>query len=180
MGAAEGRQLPPDMLAAVNTIKDPALRKQMENFGQAIAAREKQEREKRGPEARKAVAKVVPFPAETRPASNDLIRSALFAAVRGKHRQHFKDFVQLAAFGDIEIWWQGYQLNQDDHDAFMQLVFMAQHQPLGEDVRVSFKANWRVRTRSRCIGPEKRRPRVVVAGGWCCVTRLRRPAKAGV
>lgn len=139
MGAEEERQLPLAMFEAVNAIEDPTLRKRFESFGQAIAERGKQEQ----PETQKAVGKVVqfplPFPSETRPASNDLVRSSLFAAVQGKHRQHFKDFVQLATVGDLEVWYEGHQLNQDDHDSFMQLVFMAQHKPLGEDVRVSMR-----------------------------------------
>jgi hypothetical protein len=141
MGAEEQSQLPSEMLEVVEKITDPKIREAVKSFGQTIVG---DTRKTPQPETQKAVAKVVqfplPFPAETRPASNDLIRSALFAAVQGKHRQHFPDYIRLAAFGDIEIWYKGDQLNQDDHDTFMQMVFMAQHKPLGEDVRVSFRS----------------------------------------
>jgi TrfA protein/DnaA N-terminal domain len=75
------------------------------------------------------------FPADTRPTSNDLARSALFAAIKGKDRQRLHD-VEIATVDGIKILFDGEQLNQDDHDTLMQLVFMAQHTPLGEEVTV--------------------------------------------
>ena len=128
-----------DLFEVVEQIGNPAMRETLRSFAKSVAERSKQEAEEK-----KEIAKVIqfplPFPVETRPASNDLIRSALFAAVQGKDRQHFSDYVQLASIGDKEIWYKGDQFNQDDHDAFMQMIFMAQHKPLGEDVKVSFRS----------------------------------------
>lgn len=76
-----------------------------------------------------------PFPDETRPVSNSMARSALFAAIQGKDRQMF-DNVLLATVDGIEIRFSGKQLNQDDHDVLMQLVYLARHTPLGEDVTI--------------------------------------------
>src|SRR5215831_14202885 len=70
------------------------------------------------------------FPEATRPVSNDMARSALFSCVQGKDRRFIKD-VLLATVADREIRFTGEQLNQDDHDLLMQMVFMAQYKPLG-------------------------------------------------
>jgi hypothetical protein len=59
-----------------------------------------------------------------------LARSALFSCVQGKDRRFIKDAL-LATTADKEIRFDGEQLNQDDHDLLMQIVFMAQHKPLG-------------------------------------------------
>lgn len=135
----EKNALDADLFGELEHIPNSALRATLKRFGRAVSDGSKQEAEEKKQGA-KVIQFPLPFPAETRPASNDLIRSALFAAVRGKDRQNFPDYVRLAAFRDIEIWYKGDQLNQDDHDAFMQLVFMAQNKPLGEDVRVSFRS----------------------------------------
>jgi hypothetical protein len=95
-------------------------------------------RERPAPPARSVPAKVIQFPLfpeETRPTSNDLARSALFAAIKGKDRQWWRN-EKIATVDGIEIICTGEQLNQDDHDTLMQLVFMAQQQPLGEEVIV--------------------------------------------
>jgi len=75
------------------------------------------------------------FPEATRPVSNDMARSALFSCVQGKDRRFIKD-VLLATVADREIRFTGEQLNQDDHDLLMQMVFMAQNKPLGSWVMV--------------------------------------------
>jgi hypothetical protein len=76
------------------------------------------------------------FPERTRPVSNVTLRAALFAAIQGEDRQLFNDVV-LASQDGIKIIFSGEQLNQDDHDVFMQLVAMAIHKPLGEEVEIS-------------------------------------------
>jgi len=77
----------------------------------------------------------LPFGDDTRAVSNPMARCALFAAV--KERQFFKDYVTVGEEGGCIVEFAGEQLNQDDHDALMQLVRMALHKPFGEDVRVS-------------------------------------------
>lgn len=75
------------------------------------------------------------FPAEARPASNNMARSALFSCVQGKDRQMVKDAL-LASQDGLEIRFTGERLNQDDHDLLMQLVHMGGHKPLGEYITV--------------------------------------------
>jgi hypothetical protein len=108
-------------------IHDPELRGTLQRLGSVIA--------KRAPEPeRNLPAKVIQFPlfpAETRPVSNDMARSALFSCVQGKDRQMVKDEL-LAAQDGMEIRFTGERLNQDDHDLLMQLVKMGSHKPLGE------------------------------------------------
>src|SRR5712691_577914 len=79
------------------------------------------------------------FPSETRPVSNDMARSALFACVQGKDRQMLEDAL-LATVEGVEIRFTGRQFNQDDHDLLIQLVFMAKHKPLGEYVTIPARA----------------------------------------
>ncbi|MDD5272406.1 MAG: plasmid replication initiator TrfA [Methylovulum sp.] len=79
------------------------------------------------------------FPERTRPTSNMTIRSALFAAIQGEDRQLFNDVI-LSSQDGIKVIFSGEQLNQDDHDVFMQLVAMAIHKPLGEELEISARA----------------------------------------
>jgi hypothetical protein len=91
----------------------------------------------------------LPFPEESPPVSNVIARSALFAAVKSKDRRTMKDEVVASQEG-IEISFSGEQLNQDDHDNFMQLVKLASGRPLGETVVVP--ANAILRTLGRSTG----------------------------
>ncbi len=79
------------------------------------------------------------FPERARPVSNATVRAALFAAVQGENREFFNK-VTLASQSGIEIIFTGQQLNQDDHDVFMQLVYMANYKPLGGDISVPANA----------------------------------------
>jgi hypothetical protein len=79
------------------------------------------------------------LPERTRAVSNATVRAALFAAVQGESRELFND-VTLASQDGVKIIFSGEQLNQDDHDVFMQLVFMAIDKPLGDDITVSASA----------------------------------------
>ncbi len=79
------------------------------------------------------------FPERARPVSNATVRTALFAAIQGEDREYLKKAV-LASQNSIEIIFTGEQLNQDDHDVFMQLMFMASHKPLGETITVPANA----------------------------------------
>lgn len=98
--------------------------------------------ERQAPRLERKTAQIIQFPLfpeETRPASNDCARSALFAAIKGKDRRML-DNALLATVDSVKIHFTGKQLNQDDHDTLMQLVFMAKHKPLGEYVTVPARA----------------------------------------
>ncbi len=76
------------------------------------------------------------IPTSTRAVVNDIASSALFAAIQGKDRAILND-EPIAATGDTHIFFSGEQLNQDDHDVFMLLVFLASTQPAGQYITVS-------------------------------------------
>jgi len=76
------------------------------------------------------------FPNNARPIVNEIASSALFAAIQGKDRKLLND-AQIVASGDTYLLFSGEQLNQDDHDVFMQLVSVASTRPAGEYVTVS-------------------------------------------
>lgn len=76
------------------------------------------------------------FPTDTRALVNELASSALFAAIQGKDRKLVKD-MPVAAMGETQMFFTGELLNQDDHDVFMQLVYLASSEPLGAYVTVS-------------------------------------------
>src|SRR6266481_3593988 len=115
-------------LSLLATVKDPDLRAMLERLGNVIADAPPAP----APE-QPSTAKIIQFPLfpeSTRPVSNDMARSALFSCIQGKDRRFIKDAL-LATVEGIEIRFTGEQLNQDDHDLLMQLVFMAQCKPLG-------------------------------------------------
>jgi len=79
-----------------------------------------------------------PFGEHTRAVSNGLARGALFAPV--KTRQFFQHYVLVGESDGVKVEYKGEQLNQDDHDMLLQLVKMALHHPLGEDIRQAVNA----------------------------------------
>ena len=120
-------------LSLLATVKDPDLRATLERLGNVMADAPPI----LAPE-QPSTAKIIQFPLfpdATRPVSNDMARSALFSCVQGKDRRFIKDTL-LATVADKEIRFTGEQLNQDDHDLLMQMVFLAQHKPLGSWVMV--------------------------------------------
>lgn len=76
------------------------------------------------------------IPASARAVVNEIASSALFAAIQGKDRKLVKD-MPVAATGETQMFFTGELLNQDDHDVFMQLVYLASAEPLGAYVPVS-------------------------------------------
>jgi len=76
------------------------------------------------------------IPTSTRAVVNDIASSALFAAIQGKDRKLVKD-MPVAATGETQMFFTGELLNQDDHDVFMQLVYLASAEPLGAYVTVT-------------------------------------------
>lgn len=115
-------------LSLLASISDPELRASLERLGnvitEALAVPEP------GPTSGAKIIQFPLFPQETRPVSNDMARSSLFSCVQGKDRKFIED-VLLASQDGIEVRFTGKQLNQDDHDLLMQLVFMAQGKPIG-------------------------------------------------
>jgi len=126
-----GAQLDLSLLA---TITDPELRASLERLGNALTEAPATP----GPEPPPS-AKIIQFPLfpeTTRPVSNDMARSALFSCIQGKDRRFIKDAL-LATVDGVEIRFTGEQLNQDDHDLLMQLIFMAREKPVGAWVTIS-------------------------------------------
>jgi hypothetical protein len=121
-------------LSLLDTVKDPELRASIARLGSAMATTPP-ERDPIRPSGAKLIQFPL-FPAETRPVSNDMARSALFSCVQGIDRRVLHNAV-LATVGDVKIEFTGQQLNQDDHDVLMQLVFMARDKRLGQFVVVS-------------------------------------------
>ncbi len=69
--------------------------------------------------------------------SNHLIRTCLFAPInRGQKRQEHLE-TKLASRSDVQLFYSGTQLDEADRDVFLQLVYEARKQALGEPVRIS-------------------------------------------
>ena len=75
----------------------------------------------------------LPFGIDTRAVSNPLARCALFAAV--KERAFFRDYFLVGIVSGLKIEFAGEQLNQDDHDTYLQLVRMAWGTLQGTEVK---------------------------------------------
>jgi len=61
---------------------------------------------------------------------NDILRSALFAAIQGKGREYFKHKL-LASYDGVQIRYTGEQLDQSDLDVWEQAIHLARLEPLG-------------------------------------------------
>src|SRR2546428_9252222 len=120
-------------LSIAATIKDPDLRASLERLGTVM--KDTPLRSEPEPQSSAKIIQFPLFPEATRPVSNDMARSALFSCVQGKDRRYIEDQL-LASQDGIEVRFTGRQLNQDDHDLLMQMVFIAQHKPLGSWVMV--------------------------------------------
>src|SRR5215468_11203953 len=132
--SVEGRDMPAQLdLSIVATIKDPALRASLERLGTIMA--EAPPLQDPPPPSGAKIIQFPLFPQETRPVSNDMARSALFSCIQGKDRRFIKDAL-LATVNGVEIRFTGEQLNQDDHDLLMQLIFMAHKRPIGAWITV--------------------------------------------
>ena len=78
------------------------------------------------------------WPEPVRGVPNDILRSALFAAIQGKGRA-FLNRETIAAYDGLIIKFKGEQLDQSDLDVWEQAVYLARSQPLGN--MCHFKAN---------------------------------------
>jgi hypothetical protein len=129
-------------------LEDPDLSNSIQRWQQAFESRAvKESAEPRLPA--KIVQFPLPFPENAPPVSNVIARSALFAAIKSKDRKKMHKEI-VASQDGVEIFFTGEQLNQDDHDNFMQLVKLASGRPLGHPVIVP--ANAILRTLGRNIG----------------------------
>lgn len=123
---------------------DQELKQTIASMGASLAVVSTAEKKKQlpAPPAAQVPVKILQFPLpfgeDTRAAVNVLLRSALFAPI--KERQHFTDYQVVGNIDGYFVEWKGEQLNQDDHDTFLQLVKMALHKPLGLDVVQSVNA----------------------------------------
>ena len=118
--------------------EDPDIFNSLQRLQQHVEARAA----KGGAEPRpagKIVQFPLPFPEDSPPVSNVIARSALFAAIKSKDRRKMHKEI-VASQDGVEISFTGEQLNQDDHDNFMQLVKLASGQPLGQTVIVPANA----------------------------------------
>ena len=122
-------------LSLLATVKDPELRASIERLGNVMAEALPTPAPTPEPPSTAKVIQFPLFPLDTRPVSNDMARSALFSCVQGKDRQFIKESL-LATVNGVEIRFTGEQLNQDDHDLLMQLVFMAHKRTIGAWVTV--------------------------------------------
>ena len=70
------------------------------------------------------------WPEPARGVPNDILRSALFAAIQGKGREYFKHKL-LASYDGVQIRYTGEQLDQSDLDVWEQAIHLARLEPLG-------------------------------------------------
>jgi hypothetical protein len=108
---------------------DPELKKTLESFGSRVAERSQQERQ----EQEKLPAKVIQlplWPEARRGVPNDILRSALFAAIESKNGEYMEQRL-IAAYDGVKIKYTGKQLVQSDLDVWEQLVHLARQHPLG-------------------------------------------------
>jgi hypothetical protein len=127
---------------------DPDIFNSLQRLQQHVEARAAKEGAESRPSG-KVVQFPLPFPENSPPVSNVIARSALFAAIKSKDRRKMHKEI-VASQDGVEICFTGEQLNQDDHDNFMQLVKLASGRPLGETVIVP--ANAILRTLGRNTG----------------------------
>src|SRR5918992_738230 len=107
--------------------------KQMLSIRQSIAARrerEKCEKENGKGHTSAEVLHLPLWPEAVRGAPNDILRSALFAAIQGKGRQHLENRL-IASVDGIRIKYTGRALEQSDLDVWEQVIHLVRQNPLG-------------------------------------------------
>jgi hypothetical protein len=103
--------------------------KSMRSIAAAIAA--KGECEKADIPHKPAAAIHLPlWPEGARGTPNDVLRSALFAAIQGKGRQHLENRL-IASVDGIRIKYTGWELEQSDLDVWEQVLHLCRQSPLG-------------------------------------------------
>jgi hypothetical protein len=104
----------------------------LQSIRQAIAKRQDETREKEnGKGHTSAEVLLLPlWPEAVRGAPNEILRSALFAAIQGKRRTHIENRL-IASVNGIRIKYTGSQLDQSDLDVWQQVLHLARQSPLG-------------------------------------------------
>jgi hypothetical protein len=105
----------------------------LQSIRQAIAKRQGAEQgEKENGKSRTSaeVLHLPLWPEAVRGAPNDILRSALFAAIQGKGRTHIENRL-IASVKGICIKYTGGQLEQSDLDVWEQVLHLARQSPLG-------------------------------------------------
>ena len=90
-------------------------------------------KESREQELEKPTAKIIQlplWPEPVRAVPNDILRSALFAAIQGKTREYMKQ-KPVAACDGLSITYTGEQLDQSDLDVWETVLHLARSSPLG-------------------------------------------------
>lgn len=85
---------------------------------------------------------------DCRAAPNLLLRSALFAAIRGNQRKPF-DSETLGTWGDVVLRYTGWQLDQSDLDVWQMCLHLARKEPAGAHIAFSNKSMLRAMGRSQ-------------------------------
>jgi hypothetical protein len=114
----------PDHENPAAIIRDPELRAIAERIGRTLEANAELEHTFI-PGARLPL-----WPEPVRAVPNDILRSALFAAIQGKGREYFKHKL-LASYDGVQIRYTGEQLDQSDLDVWEQVIHLARLEPLG-------------------------------------------------
>lgn len=94
---------------------------------------EKELAKKPEPEPEKKTAQIIQLPLWAEPVRavpNDILRSAIFAAIQGKTRRFLNKEI-IASVDGVTIRFKGQQLNQSDADVWEQAMHLARCHPLG-------------------------------------------------
>jgi hypothetical protein len=111
----------------------PDLTEVMESLRRTLEAKKEAatpETPQNAPKQSAAVIQLPLWPDPARGTPNDVLRSALFAAIQGKGREYIEDRL-IAAVDGISIRYTGRQLEQSDLDVWEQVLHLARQHPLG-------------------------------------------------
>jgi hypothetical protein len=108
----------PDVENYPAVIRDPELREIAERISRTLEASAELE------STFVPSAQLPLWPEPARGVPNDILRSALFAAIQGKGREYFKHKL-LASYDGVQIRYTGEQLDQSDLDVWEQAIHLA-------------------------------------------------------
>jgi hypothetical protein len=114
----------PDVEIYPAVIRDPELREIAERISRNLEASAELE------STFVSSAQLPLWPEPARGVPNDILRSALFAAIQRKGREYFKHKL-LASYEGVQIRYTGEQLDQSDLDVWEQAIHLARLEPLG-------------------------------------------------
>jgi hypothetical protein len=105
------------------------LDKVLHSLGETITSKQKREKANK-PKEPAQVIRLPLWPESARGAPNDILRSALFAAIQGKGRVFFKQRL-IVAYDGNQIKYTGEQLDQSDLDVWEHVLHLTRQHPLG-------------------------------------------------